>query len=34
MANIREIRRYLRIDNKIPKKINDYDDDYLKKRKA
>ena len=34
MANIRRIRRHFRIDNKIPKKINNYDDDYLEKRKA
>ena len=34
MANIKRIRRHLRVDNKIPKEINDYDDDHLKKRKA
>ena len=34
MANIRGIRRHFRVDNKVSKEINDYDDDYLKKRKA
>ena len=34
MTNIRGIRRHLRIDNKVLKEINDYDDDYLEERKA
>ena len=34
MANIRGIRRHLRVDNKVSKKIDDYDDDHLEKRKA
>ena len=34
MINIREIRRHFRIDNKIPKEINNYDDDHLEERKA
>ena len=34
MANIRGIRRHLRVDNKILKKIDNCDDDYLKERKT
>ena len=34
MVNIRKIRRHLRIDNKISKEINNYDDDHLEERKA
>ena len=34
MANIRGIRRHLRVDNKVSKKIDDCDDDHLEKRKA
>ena len=34
MANIRRIRRHLRVDNKVLKEINDCDDDHLEKRKV